>query len=784
MRECLESLCAQTLEQAEFIVVDDCSTDGCGEICDEFARKDRRFKIIHHEYNKGSLIARKTAIIAAKGKYITFVDGDDLFSSSKSLEIMYAEIEKAHVDILHFNVECFGFDQVQVNAVQAYVTRILEYHKKIEPLSALQRIFAHKESIWNIWSNIYKADVLKKVAQDLPDKHITYVDDVILQFLSIYHSQSYMEVRTEPLYSYRIGPGISTTEILFEKFSHYVNAIRIVQIINEFLTRYKCPEPYFEVTSKLLEGHLLDDVVYKMKCVPAAHRKEVFDLISSEGFHPQLVNVLRKHYPDLQKQYELAKLLYGAKSLDAASISTKTIAVIYPSCSKGDVQRVISLQLSMLLSLGYKVVLIKESINKETEYPLSDDVIRELIPDAIDNGRLQVLDHVLEKHQVDTVLYHQASSWDLLWDILTIKLRKIRLIAIMHENPWQDYAIYTNSERAKFTQVQPYFLRLADKLIVPSRAFVPYFASFGCTVQMMPDPCPFHVDTATVAPLSVRDGVLWLGRLQDCQNNWTEALNILQRLVQLNPSIQCYMAGSECDPGAVQRLREFITANKLENNIHWLGQPHNAQQLLSTCRVFLFTSSFEAFPLALSEAKACGAPVVCYDLPYVELLQNHDGSEVVAPRDLDAAVQAVNKILLDDDLASQMITSSRKSVDEYYGQYNLDELWKRLLENGRAESDNQICYETKDLREMFDMQLSIANTGLEKLEDLVILKDKKIKDFEELLRLKDRILSDKQQELNECSQRLQRILMRKPVRVYKFLKACIYSARDKLRRII
>lgn len=771
VRECLESLCAQTLEQAEFIVVDDGSADGCGEICDEFARKDRRFKIIHHESNKGSLIARKTAIVAAKGKYITFIDGDDFFSSSKSLEIMYTEIEKSQVDILHFNVECFGYDQGRVNASQSYVSRSLEYHKKIEPLYVLQRIFAHQESAWNIWSNIYLADVLKKVAQDLPDEHIICAEDALLQFLGIYHAQSYMAVRTEPLYSYRVGTGISTTEISFEKFSHYAKEIRVVQIIKEILTRDNCAEPYFEIAAQLLEKYLLNTAVWRMKCVPAVHWKEVFDLLSAEGFHPLLVKLLRKHYQDFSKQGELAKLLYGAKSLECTSnISSKTIAVIYPSYSNGDVQRVISLQLSILLSLGYKVVLITESINKGTEYPLPDNVIRELIPDAIDNGRLQSLDSVLKKHQVDTVLYHQPSSWDLLWDILTIKLKKIRLIAILHENPWQDYALLTNSERAKFTQAQPYFLRLADTLIVPSRAFIPYFASFGCNVQMMPSPYPYHADTATVAPLSMRDGVLWIGNLQDCQNNWTEALSILQRLVRQNPTLQCYMAGSECDPGSVQRLREFITANKLEDNIHWLGKPHNIQQLLSTCRVFLFTSSFEAFPLVLSEAKVCGAPVVCYDLPYVELLQNHDGSEIVAQRDPDAAIQAVNKILLDNDLASQMITASRKSVDDYYKQYDLNVMWQRLLENSCVDLSNKNCYDTKDLRELFEMQLSITNTGLAKLEELV--------------RLKDRTISDKQNELNECTQRLQRILRRKPVRLYKFLKASAHTVKDKLKRIL
>ena len=768
LRECLESLCAQNLEQVEFIVVDDCSTDESREICDEFARKDSRFKVIHQEENKGSLVARKTAIVAANGKYITFIDGDDFYSSSRSLEIMYTEIEKAHVDILRYNVECFGADQERVKGVQAFIVRCLEYHKKIAPFSVLQSIFANQDAGWCIWPNIYKADILKEVALDLPDEHIICAEDVLLYFLAIYHAQSFMSVRTEPLYSYRVGTGISTTEILFERFPHYVKEIRIVQLINNVLTRDNCSAKYFDVTNQLLEKYLLNGAVWRMKCVPKIHYREVFDLIALEGFHPQLVRLLRNHFGDLSDQYELAKQLYGAKALKYASTahSIKTIALVYHCYTNGGVQRVISLQIPILISLGYKVVLITEVINKDLEYPLPDGVIREIIPEKIDDGRLQCLDRVLEKHHVDTVLYHQSSSWDLLWDILTIKLKKIRLIATLHENPWQDYAIFANSERAKFSKAHPYFLRLADELLVLSKAFIPYFASFGCNAQLMPNPLTFDMDQVGVAPLSMRDGVLWLGRLQDCVKNWTDALNIMHKLVQSNPSLQCYMAGSECDPDSLQHLRKFITTNKLENNIHWLGQSHNVQQLLSTCRVFLFTSSFEAFPMVLSEAKVCGAPIVSYDLPYLELLQNHDGVVVVNQRDVDVAVKAVNKLLHDDVFASQMIKTSRQSVEDYYKQYDLKIMMQKLLDKDNVSiRENKSSHEPQILQEMFDVQVSLVNTGINKLENSIQLKQQDI--------------NQKQSEINDLQQRLQKTL-NKPVNRYKLFKVINYAIRGKL----
>lgn len=73
---CIESLIRQTYKNIEIIVVDDGSTDRSGEICDLYAQKDNRIKVIHKE-NGGLVSARKAAIKIATGDYIGYVDGDD-----------------------------------------------------------------------------------------------------------------------------------------------------------------------------------------------------------------------------------------------------------------------------------------------------------------------------------------------------------------------------------------------------------------------------------------------------------------------------------------------------------------------------------------------------------------------------------------------------------------------------------------------------------------------------------------------------------------------------------
>lgn len=75
--ECITSIINQTVTDLQIILIDDGSTDVSGEICEEFAKKDRRIKVIHQE-NLGVSAARNTGLHEAIGKYIAFVDADDV----------------------------------------------------------------------------------------------------------------------------------------------------------------------------------------------------------------------------------------------------------------------------------------------------------------------------------------------------------------------------------------------------------------------------------------------------------------------------------------------------------------------------------------------------------------------------------------------------------------------------------------------------------------------------------------------------------------------------------
>lgn len=94
IEKCVTSLLTQTYEKIEIILVDDGSPDDCPAICDAFAARDARVRVIH-QHNGGLSAARNTGIQAAKGAYLAFVDGDD-FVSPDYIETLLNACEENH----------------------------------------------------------------------------------------------------------------------------------------------------------------------------------------------------------------------------------------------------------------------------------------------------------------------------------------------------------------------------------------------------------------------------------------------------------------------------------------------------------------------------------------------------------------------------------------------------------------------------------------------------------------------------------------------------------------
>ncbi len=103
LKKSVESVLSQSYTDFELLLVDDCSPDNSGKICDEYAQKDSRVKVIHMEKNGGVSNARNTAMEKAQGKYLCFFDSDDYFDNNL-LETVIGSVTENPAQIVIFGL--------------------------------------------------------------------------------------------------------------------------------------------------------------------------------------------------------------------------------------------------------------------------------------------------------------------------------------------------------------------------------------------------------------------------------------------------------------------------------------------------------------------------------------------------------------------------------------------------------------------------------------------------------------------------------------------------------
>jgi len=153
LESCLRSILNQTFAGFELILVNDGSTDTSAQICDDFARHDERVSIIHQK-NKGVSEARNAGINHASGKYIGFVDCDDILEPD-----MYATLINNAVGY-HADISICGVRKEIAGKTELfYGSKRLKIYNTKEALSALLK----KEFLRSVYDKIYDARIAKKI---------------------------------------------------------------------------------------------------------------------------------------------------------------------------------------------------------------------------------------------------------------------------------------------------------------------------------------------------------------------------------------------------------------------------------------------------------------------------------------------------------------------------------------------------------------------------------------------------------------------------------------------
>jgi len=202
---CIDSILDQTYTGFELILVDDGSPDNCPQICDDYAKKDNRIKVIHKP-NGGLADARNVGLEMASGDYICYIDSDDYLIDENVLKLLEENLVTSP-DIVHYkNVDWLESDGRIIQCSYNY-----KVHTENRSIYAIYCDLIDQDAYYNsAWSKIIRRDLLI-------DNNIRFEKGIFGEDNDWYY-QVVMVAKTvvlidKPLYVYRRRSGSITTSL-------------------------------------------------------------------------------------------------------------------------------------------------------------------------------------------------------------------------------------------------------------------------------------------------------------------------------------------------------------------------------------------------------------------------------------------------------------------------------------------------------------------------------------------------------------------------------------------
>ena len=223
LERCIDSILEQTFVEYELILVDDGSTDGSGELCEDYKKIDNRIKVIHKK-NGGLSSARNAGLKVANGDFISFIDGDD-YIENRMYEVMVDAAERTKKDIV----------------VCGRITHLNDNWQKVDFNVSNEVIYSRKEAIKEILlmenidvsacDKIFRRELFEKIRY--PEGEIN--EDAAIIFELLKSANGIVQVGT-PFYHYVYrGNSISKSKYTHRFYVAYLNCIKAQkQIVDEY----------------------------------------------------------------------------------------------------------------------------------------------------------------------------------------------------------------------------------------------------------------------------------------------------------------------------------------------------------------------------------------------------------------------------------------------------------------------------------------------------------------------------------------------------------------------
>lgn len=292
---CVQSLLNQTIKDVEIILVDDSSPDNCPQMCDEYAQRDQRIKVIHKQ-NGGLGFARNSGLEKATGRYVTFVDSDD-YVEADTYESLITVAEKHQLDILRFGLDRFCHEGVFTEQNHDRTLTIVKERDDIRQLSLQifsDQLFPYKNSLFSggsVCTALFRTQILK-------DNRLVFHSErelVSEDFVYTYECYKYAKrIGNIPYtyYHYRLNPSSLTKKVDTNKMERITS---FCEYFTELYLRdgYSRQQALIYPMSYYLGGMRSQAKLVFLSSVPIEEKKKWFLRIANSSYFSTIV----KEYP-------------------------------------------------------------------------------------------------------------------------------------------------------------------------------------------------------------------------------------------------------------------------------------------------------------------------------------------------------------------------------------------------------------------------------------------------------------------------------------------------------
>lgn len=247
LKQCVDSILNQSFTDFELILVDDGSPDSCPIICDEYAKQDKRIKVIH-KHNGGSSSARKAGISSSVGRYVMFIDGDDWIDQEAFWEVSKKALEIDADCVIFSYVKEYSHCSIPVHIYDGDVQKATSE----ESMFFYHRFFGlHNEelqhpeladSIVTCWAKLYKREFVLQ-GRFFDTKVVGTCEDGLFNIYAL-HNCPIMFYMDKPFYHYRKeNPGSLTAQYNSQLSKLWINLFKeMKQAIIELSLPVVCEE--------------------------------------------------------------------------------------------------------------------------------------------------------------------------------------------------------------------------------------------------------------------------------------------------------------------------------------------------------------------------------------------------------------------------------------------------------------------------------------------------------------------------------------------------------------